>query len=295
MTSRRELYALGEPFGESATSTVYGKHRIYGGGGGSSPQPTTSITSPTIPDELKPLANLYVQQATDYSQTPFQSYGDQRYADLNQTQNMGIGMVQDRALNGDPLVNAGSGFLQNQLQSGPQSATQNPYGPISAGMNNGQLSAGVNNGFTTPGMNNTAVNAGTNNRLVNAADNTATVNAGMNTDRITAGTNTDTISPYMNTAMVQAGQNQYAGANPYLDAAVNRAQSSVVDQFNNMTKPQTEAAMRNSGSFGNSGLNQMMQIQQKAAGQQLGDNTSWMYMQDYGNQQQLAESAINRS
>lgn len=76
--------------------------------------------------------------------------------------------------------------------------------------------------------------------------------------------------------MMRPGQ-----SNPYLDQAVNRAQSSVVDQFNNMAKPQTESAMVNSGSFGNSGLQQTLQNQQVAAGKQLGDIASQMYGQDY--------------
>lgn len=86
---------------------------------------------------------------------------------------------------------------------------------------------------------------------------------------INTGTNT------LNT-MLQPGQ-----SNPYLDQAVSRAQSSVVDQFNNMVKPQTESAMVNSGSFGNSGLQQTLQNQQIAAGKQLGDIASQMYGQDY--------------
>jgi len=76
--------------------------------------------------------------------------------------------------------------------------------------------------------------------------------------------------------MMQPGQ-----SNPYLDQAVSRAQGSVVDQFNNMTKPQTESSMVASGSFGNSGLQQTLQNQQVAAGKQLGDIASQMYGQDY--------------
>lgn len=69
--------------------------------------------------------------------------------------------------------------------------------------------------------------------------------------------------------------------NPYLDANVARAQTSVVNQFNNMTKPQTEAAGVHSGSFGNSGIDQTLQNQQVAAGKQMGDIASQMYGQDY--------------
>lgn len=86
--------------------------------------------------------------------------------------------------------------------------------------------------------------------------------------------------------MLQPGQ-----SNPYLDQAVSRAQSSVVDQFNNMTKPQTESAMVRSGSFGNSGLQQTLQNQQVAAGKQLGDIASQMYGQDYENSQGRALQA----
>lgn len=115
-----------------------------------------------------------------------------------------------------------------------------------------------------------------------------------NNDRIYGGVNNDRIIGGTNNDRIYGGRNAYAGSNPYLEQAVGRAQGSVVDQFNNMTKPQTEAAMVNSGSFGNSGYQQAMQVQQKGAAQQLGDIASSMYMQDYGNQQQLAESAINR-
>lgn len=76
--------------------------------------------------------------------------------------------------------------------------------------------------------------------------------------------------------MMQPGQ-----SNPYLDQAVNRAQSNVVQNFNNMTKPQTEAAGVRSGSFGNSGMDQTLQNQQVAAGKQMGDIASQMYGQDY--------------
>lgn len=237
--NRRELYAAGEPFGSSATRAEYGKKRIYGGGGSGDGKTTT--TSPTIPNEFKPLANLYTKQATQYAATPYQAYTGQRNADLNQTQNAGIGMVQQRAIGGDQTMNAGGDFLQGQLSSGPNGATANPFGMVNAGMNNSTV---------TPGMNNATINP---------------------------------------------GQNQYAGPNQYLDDAVSRAQSSVVDKFNMMTKPQLETAMRNSGSFGNSGLQQMMQQEQESAGQQLGDIASQMYMQDYGNQQQLAEAGLNRS
>ena len=50
--SRRELYAMGEPLGESATRLKPGG-RIYGGGGGGGPTTSTTQTS-NIPDWLRP-------------------------------------------------------------------------------------------------------------------------------------------------------------------------------------------------------------------------------------------------
>ena len=88
--------------------------------GGSDSQ--TSTTTASIAPEFKPLANLYTQQATQIAQTPWQAYEGQRYADLNNTQNLGIGMVQDRALNGSQTLNNAEGNL-NQMMGGGT----NPY------------------------------------------------------------------------------------------------------------------------------------------------------------------------
>lgn len=170
---------------------------LHKGGGTTA---TSSTTTPSIPNELKPLANLYVKQATDYSNTPFQNYGGQRFAGLNQAQNQGLDMVTNRALGGSQTMDNAEGSL-NQF--------------------------------------------------------------------------------------IQGGQ-----TNPYLDQMVSKAQGSVVDQFNNMVKPQTETAMRQSGSFGNSGLQQLMQNQQKAAGQQMSDIATQMYGQAYGQDQSNRMQAI---
>lgn len=121
--SRRELYAAGEVLGECVSRIEAGR-RVMGGGGGGGGE---SKTVQSIPDELKPLASAYSNKAISLSNQPFQAYTPDRYADLNVTQNLGIGMMQDRALNGDPTMNAGSSYLQRTLNSGPQGATVNPY------------------------------------------------------------------------------------------------------------------------------------------------------------------------
>ena len=174
------------------------QRKPHGDGGGSSP--TTSVTTPSIPEELKPLASLYTNQATQYANTPFQAYGGQRYAGLDPTQQAGLRMVENRAVGGNPTMR--------------------------------NAEAGVNQ-------------------------------------------------------FIQGGQ-----TNPYLDAMVGKAQRSVSDNFNNMVKPQTETSMRQSGSFGNSGLQQTMQNQQKAAGQQMGDIATQMYGNAYGQDQANKMQAI---
>lgn len=104
---------------------IYSKHdprhydtRLYKGGGGGG----TSTTVQSIPDELKPLATSYTNQAMELGNQKFQPYTAQRYADLNTTQQLGLGMVQDRALNGSATMNNAESQL-NQMMGGGT----NPY------------------------------------------------------------------------------------------------------------------------------------------------------------------------
>jgi hypothetical protein len=113
--SRRALYAAGEFLGECVTRQECGR-RVMGGGGGD------STTTQSIPPELKPLAEAFTSKSIGLSQQGFQPYSAQRYADLNTSQNLGIGMIQDRALNGSQTMNNAEGAL-NQMMAGQQ----NPY------------------------------------------------------------------------------------------------------------------------------------------------------------------------
>jgi hypothetical protein len=74
---------------------------------------------------------------------------------------------------------------------------------------------------------------------------------------------------------------QGGNTNPFLDQMVSRAQQSVAENFNAMTKPQTESAMVRSGSFGNSGLQQTLERQQKAAADQMSGIATQMYGNAY--------------
>ena len=107
-----------EPIFFTPPSGPMRNRRLFKGGDGG----TTTTTSNSVPEELKPLASLYTQQATNIASTPFQAYTGQRNADLTPTQNAGIGMVQSRALNGSQTFDNAEANL-NQMMDG----TSNPY------------------------------------------------------------------------------------------------------------------------------------------------------------------------
>lgn len=62
--SRRQLYALGEPIGDSATKFVSGNKRIYGSGGGGGGNTTSTVTQSSVPEWLKPQTQAMLGAAT---------------------------------------------------------------------------------------------------------------------------------------------------------------------------------------------------------------------------------------
>lgn len=94
--------------------------RTFNGGGGSSGG--TSKTTQEIPKELKPLATEYAAKAIDLGNQGYTPYTAQRYEPLNATQNLGLGMVQDQATNGQDIVGSAATNLEQMMQGG-----SNPY------------------------------------------------------------------------------------------------------------------------------------------------------------------------
>lgn len=114
---------------------IYTKHdprhydkRLHKGGGGG-----TSTTTQEIPAELKPLATAFTDKAMGVANTPWQGYGGQRFADLNSTQQQGLGMIENRAKTNGTLGNAESAL--NQTIAGGS----NPY--LDSMVNKAQMSA----------------------------------------------------------------------------------------------------------------------------------------------------------
>ena len=116
--SKRHLYAMGEPLGDCVTREEAGRVVCGGGDGGGQ-----STTVQSIPDELKPLASAYTQSALALNNTPYQSYGGQRYADLNGVQMAALNATADRAMQGSATVNNAEGQLNNIIAGG----NTNPY------------------------------------------------------------------------------------------------------------------------------------------------------------------------
>jgi hypothetical protein len=109
--SRRELYALGEPFGECATRLKPGG-RVYGGGGSSTPAETTQTGVTDLPDWAKGYAKDTLAKTaalTDPSQNPYKQYGGERIA--------GFQPLQQQAMNTISGMDAGPEGFQKNISS----------------------------------------------------------------------------------------------------------------------------------------------------------------------------------
>jgi hypothetical protein len=86
--SRRELYALGEPFGDSATHKVAGGRIIYGGGGGGK-QPSNTTQTQELPAWAIPYAKDVLAKGaalTNINNNPYVKYGGERLAGFDPMQ-----------------------------------------------------------------------------------------------------------------------------------------------------------------------------------------------------------------
>lgn len=92
-----------------------------------------------------------------------------------------------------------------------------------------------------------------------------------------------------------AGQNPFGVGNPHLQQAIDAASQDAIRNFNMGARPALDSAMRASGSFGNSAIQELQQNAYSDLGRNLGNIASGMRMQDYTQQQQLAENSLNRT
>ena len=138
--SRRELYALGEPLGDSATYRKAGGLVLGdgGGGGGAAPAPdkTTQVTE--LPAWARPYAKDTLAKGaalTDINQNPYQTYGANRIA--------GFSPLQERS-----FLGAANMQPSQQLGTGTDLATAAGIGALGTNYQAGRFT----NQFQDPGQ-----------------------------------------------------------------------------------------------------------------------------------------------
>ena len=116
--SRRELYAMGEPLGESVTRKEGGRIIYGGGGGGGGSSTQTQVID--LPAWAKPTAQKQLglaESVTDINQNPFQSFGGVKDASGKQ-----VGFDPSKVVAGmDPMQQRayqGAGNLQTSPELG---------------------------------------------------------------------------------------------------------------------------------------------------------------------------------
>jgi hypothetical protein len=122
--SRRELYAMGEPLGESVTRKEGGRI-IYGGGGGGGGGNNTQTQVVDLPEWAKPTAQKQLalsESVTDINKNPFQSFG-------------GIKDASGKQVGFDPSkVVAGMDPLQQQAYQGVGGMQTSPELGMASGL-----------------------------------------------------------------------------------------------------------------------------------------------------------------
>jgi hypothetical protein len=128
--SRRELYALGEPLGDSATYRKAGGLVLGDGGGGgggqaAAPDKTTQVSE--LPEWARPYAKDTLAKGaalTDINQNPYQTYGANRIAGFSPLQEMSFQGAanmqpsQQVGMGSDLAAAAGIGALGTNYQAG---------------------------------------------------------------------------------------------------------------------------------------------------------------------------------
>ena len=83
--SRRQLYAMGEPLGDSATYRKVDGGLVLGGGGGGGGTGSQTTTT-DLPDWAKPYAKNALEKGAALSETPYQKYDQNRFAGFSPMQ-----------------------------------------------------------------------------------------------------------------------------------------------------------------------------------------------------------------
>jgi hypothetical protein len=122
--SRRQLYALGEPLGESATYRRADGGLVLGGGGGGSAPAQSSTQVQDLPEWVKPYAKDVLSKGQALTQQDYTPYGGQRVAGLSDLQKTAMGTVASPEAFGKSVQGYMSPYMQNVVQAQQRSAIQ---------------------------------------------------------------------------------------------------------------------------------------------------------------------------
>lgn len=95
------------------------------GGGGSKNSTTNTISEP--PAETKPYLSPYLSRASELANAPYQEYGGQQVAGLNQDQGQAFDMVRQRATQGSPVSANANWNAANTLGGQYLDPSSNPW------------------------------------------------------------------------------------------------------------------------------------------------------------------------
>lgn len=88
------------------------------------------------------------------------------------------------------------------------------------------------------------------------------------------------------------GGDYLSQGNPYLTSVIDKTMGDVTRNYNNVIRPQQDALMARSGSFGNSGVQSTINDQVQGLAGQLGGIGSNMRYQDYNNERNRMQGAV---
>lgn len=98
-----------------------------------------------------------------------------------------------------------------------------------------------------------------------------------------------------NTQLTSTMNGDYLNNNPYLQQNIDRSSADVVRNYNLAVRPQQDAMDARSGSFGNSGVQQTTQEQQRQLGETLAGVSTTMRGQDYANERNRQLAATGQA
>lgn len=244
------------------------------------PTSTSSSTS-SLPSFAQPYADDILKRAQAQADSPAPVYGGPNPYGVNQDQKDAIASVRGAMDNFGGATSAARDFMGATLTGA------NDYTP-------GKIERASNSyiGATTPGASNSYI----------GATSAGAAGPGSVADKISG--MAGSVNPYLG-ANAQRASTTLAGPtyknpllglnNPALQAAIDSAQGDVVRNFNLTVAPQREMQAHASGSFGNSGVEQMRNEDNRNLARELGNVSTQMRMADYNTQAGLGEGEASRS